>query len=170
MIERTAGIAQKGLKKGLKTVNVLDKLRSLEGKGAQAPQPTQPPPLPDSSPESSAPTDVAHRRVADMANQLDEFLPIFEQAGYVLHGLEIEMGISPKLVPRFRFLPNVSEEDRADALRRAQGNRMARVILEALLKAGRLTKHLRVGELHFLGLEVVLGVVPTVRILMRRPT
>ncbi len=108
---------------------------------------------------------LGHDKVVDMANQFHSSLPIFEKAGFKLQNLEIEVGISPKIIPHFMIIGQPSEEQQKQAISEMQSHRLMKPVMDALVKASYLHKHIKIGNLPFIGLEVHFAIVPTVRLI-----
>ncbi len=106
-----------------------------------------------------------HDKVVDIANQFHSALPAFEKAGFKLQNLEIEVGISPKIIPHFMIVEQPSEEEKKQAIKEIQSNRLMKPVMDALLKASYLHRHIKIGDLPFIGLEVHFAIVPTVRLI-----
>ncbi len=109
-------------------------------------------------------TDAGHRKIKELLDELNADLPIFEKAGYKLHSLEVEVGISPKLIPHFRVCQHISEDEQKALLNEVRHKRILHALLSSLFKSSYLKNVLRVGNLDFHGLRVELSAVPTVRL------
>ncbi len=81
------------------------------------------------------------------------------------NAFEIEVGISPKFIPHFMVHKHISDEDKRRILDEVKGQRILTMILEALFKASYLSEHVKLGTLDFLGMEIHVGAIPTVRLL-----
>lgn len=110
-------------------------------------------------------TDAGHRKMKDLVDELHEDLPIFERAGYKLHSLEVELGITPKLIPHFKVEKHISKEEQQTLLNEVKHKRVLHLLLSSLFKASYLKKVLRIGNLDFNGLKIELSAIPTVRLL-----
>lgn len=108
--------------------------------------------------------DAGHRKIKELLDELNADLPIFEKAGYKLHSLEVEVGISPKIIPHFRVCKHISEEEQKAILEEVKQKRMLHALLASLFKSSYLKKVLRVGNLDFHGIRIELSAVPTVRL------
>jgi hypothetical protein len=112
-------------------------------------------------------TDFGHKKIKILIDELHEDLPIFERAGYKLHNLEVELGLSPKLIPYFKIEKHISEEEQKALLDEVKQKRIVHALLSSLFKSAYLQKVLRIGGLEFFGLKVELAAVPTVHLLFR---
>ena len=109
----------------------------------------------------------SHRVTVDHVLDFHEFLPVFERAGFAIQNFEIEIGLSPKMIPHFMITKHISEPEKRQLLNETRHQRVLHMILEALFKASYLSEHVRVGALKFQGLEVYVGAIPTVRLLFK---
>ena len=109
-------------------------------------------------------TDAGHRKIKAMLDELNADLPIFEKAGYKLHSLEVEVGISPKLIPHFRVCEHISKDEQKAILEEVRHKRILHALLSSLFKSSYLKNVLRVGDLDFHGLRIELSAIPTVRL------
>lgn len=108
---------------------------------------------------------MGHDKVVDIANQFHSSLPIFEKAGFKLQNLEIEVGISPKIIPHFMIIDQPSEEEKKQAIKEIKSNRLMKPVMDALIKASYLHRYIKIGDLPFIGIEVHFAIVPTVRLI-----
>ena len=107
----------------------------------------------------------SHRVTVDHVMDFHEFIPVFERAGFALQNFEIEIGLSPKMIPHFMITKHISEPEKRAILNETRHQRVLHMILEALFKASYLSEHVKVGILQFQGLEIHVGAIPTVRLL-----
>ena len=84
-------------------------------------------------------------------------------AGYELTEFEVELGVTPKLIPHFRHVHRSGEDvDRAREL--VRGNKLGSLLLSGLLKAGEVHKQINVAGFCFSHIEIELGLIPSVRL------
>ena len=109
-------------------------------------------------------------KVADSVNKvLDDFngaTPSLKKAGYLLEEMEIEIGVPPKLIPRFSIYKS-QDNLRDEAAEELKTNRVGKNILKGLNVARSLESKLRVRNMEFSHIEVEIGVVPTVKLRYR---
>ena len=110
-------------------------------------------------------TDVGHRKMKEVIDELHDDLPIFERAGYSLHSLEVELGIAPKLIPHFKVDKQISKEEQLAILDEVKHKRVLYLLLSSLFKSSYLKEILKIGNLEFHGLKVELAAVPKVHLL-----
>jgi len=107
----------------------------------------------------------AHKKIIEVSDKLHDNLPIFESAGYKLKKFEVELGISPKIIPHFMVDKSVTYEQKMEALEKVKDKRMMHLMMDALIKAGKLRGALQIGDLDFCGIEVHLSAIPMVRLI-----
>ncbi len=114
-------------------------------------------------------TDRAHQVLVRTVDDFHKCLPHFEQAGFSLVRFDVEIGLTPKLLPRFMINHVASPAEQKEILAKVRRNRLAATIMKALFKAAHLHDVMRVGQLQFMGLEVGVSAVPTVRMIFGQP-
>ena len=106
-------------------------------------------------------------KIQDLVTSFQQALPALASAGYELTEFEIELGVTPKLIPHFRYATRSAED--ADAAREAlKDNKLGQIILAALLKAGDVHKQIRVAGFCFSHIEIEMGLIPSVRLQYKR--
>lgn len=106
---------------------------------------------------------VGVEKIQELVSQFQQALPALKCAGYELTEFEIELGVTPKLIPHFRHAAKSPED--ADAARELlKDNKLGLLILGALLKAGDVHRQIRVAGFGFSHIEIELGLIPSVRL------
>lgn len=110
-------------------------------------------------------SDYAQRKVALAVNDFTKCLPLYERAGFTLRCLDLELGITPHLTPRFTIGTIPPQEERKKLLEDARKlGSSASAVLTALFKAVELKHFLELGNLELVGLNVTLSTIPSVRL------
>lgn len=126
------------------------------------------------APAGAAPPGFASQKLAELAavgaektQQLmlsfQQALPAIALAGYELTEFEVELGVTPKLIPHFRHAPR-NDEDVGQARESLRDNKLGGIILGALLKAGEVHKQIKVAGFCFAHIEIELGLIPSVKL------
>ena len=114
--------------------------------------------------------EVVSDKVADSVNKalddLNAATPSLKKAGYLLEEMEIEIGVPPKLIPRFSIYES-QDESRDEAAEELKTNRVGKNILKGLNVARSLESKLKVRNMEFSHIEIEIGVVPTVKLRYR---
>ena len=106
-------------------------------------------------------------KLQELVTAFQQALPALSSAGYELTEFEIELGVTPKLIPHFRHAARSAED--ADAAREMlKDNKLGQLLLGALLKAGDVHKQIRVAGFGFSHIEIEMGLIPSVRLQYKR--
>jgi hypothetical protein len=110
---------------------------------------------------------VGSEKIQELVTSFQQALPAIKSAGYELTEFEIELGVTPKLIPHFRHAPRSIED--VDAAKEAlKENKLGQIILGALLKAGDVHKQIKVAGFGFSHIEIEMGLIPSVRLQYKR--
>lgn len=102
-------------------------------------------------------------KLQELITSFQQALPAIKSAGYELTEFEIELGVTPKLIPHFKHAPRRTED--VDAAKEAlKDNKLGQMMLGALLKAGDVHKQIKVAGFGFSHIEIELGLIPSVRL------
>jgi hypothetical protein len=101
-------------------------------------------------------------KVREILSLFNEALPLLEEAGCTPSGVDVDVGLPPKVVANFATA-EVSEEKIARITGEHPEKKFACAILKALAKGARLQKLVEVGRLHASTLAVELGLAPCLK-------
>ncbi len=107
--------------------------------------------------------------LAETLVELDGGIGILARAGYELSGVDLEQGVTPRVIVHLEQIDLARTESLESLLRECAGRRTLQAILQALIRAEALEDTVRLADLSFRGLIVHVGAVPTVRLCWRRP-
>lgn len=106
---------------------------------------------------------VGSDKIQELVTSFQQALPAIKSAGYELTEFEIELGVTPKLIPHFKHAPRSTEH--IDTAKEAlKDNKLGQMMLGALLKAGEVHKQIKVAGFGFSHIEIELGLIPSVRL------
>lgn len=106
-------------------------------------------------------------KLQELVTAFQQALPALASAGYEITEFEIELGVTPKLIPHFRHAARSAED--VEAAREAlKDNKLGQIILGALLKAGDVHKQIKVNGFCFSHIEIEMGLIPSVRLQYKR--
>ena len=108
--------------------------------------------------------DMGEDKIKEVINNFNEARPFLEDAGYKLSGLQIEMGVPPKLTTEFEC-NNASEEKINSALESLKDNKVGLMVLKSLIKANGLQNGISLKGLKFSNIEIEVGLIPNVRLI-----
>jgi hypothetical protein len=106
---------------------------------------------------------VGAQKVQELVSSFQQALPAIKSAGYEMTEFEVELGVTPKLIPHFRHAAK-SVEDIDSARAMLKDNKLGMMILVALLKAGDVHRQIKVAGFGFTHIEIELGLIPSVRL------
>jgi hypothetical protein len=106
---------------------------------------------------------VGAEKTQELVTAFQQALPALKSAGYELTEFEIELGVTPKLIPHFRYAAQNAESVGA-ARETLKANKLGSILLGALLKAGDVHKQINVAGFCFSHIEIELGLIPSVRL------
>lgn len=173
-MENMVNKVAEGVKQDIRSIDFMSNLQkptaavAPSGPYDRSPEPDPPQPSGDGEDLHEKRKEIdnhVHKKIIDVSDRFHKNLPIFESAGYKLKKFEVELGISPKLIPHFIIDESVTLEQKMESLEKLKGKRMMHLMMDALIKAGKLRGTLQVGDLDFCGIEVHLAAIPTVRLL-----
>jgi hypothetical protein len=102
-------------------------------------------------------------KVRELFALLNAALPLLEEAGCTPSGVDVDVGLPPKVVANFAT-SDVSEEAIARITADNPDKTLACAILKALAKGARLQKVLEVGQLRASTLAVEIGLAPCLKL------
>jgi hypothetical protein len=106
-------------------------------------------------------------KIQELVTSFQQALPALTSAGYELTEFEVELGVTPKLIPHFRHASRSTED--VDAAREMlKDNKLGQLLLGALLKAGDVHKQIKVAGFGFSHIEIEMGLIPSVRLQYKR--
>ena len=111
-------------------------------------------------------SDLAHagvEKVRELLSLLNAAMPLLEEAGCRPSGVDVDVGLPPKVVANFAA-SEVSEEAIARITADNPEKSLACAILKALAKGARLQKVLEVGRLRASTLAVEIGLAPCLKL------
>src|SRR6185503_11226800 len=112
-------------------------------------------------------TDLKEMSIAKLEEALADFnaaLPILRDAGYVLDGVTVKLGLAPQIVANFAGGAVVPEE-RVDALlAEHSGRKLTTLLVKAVRHATTLQSKLTISGMRADGLSLEVGLVPQVTV------
>ena len=112
-------------------------------------------------------TDIKEMSAAQLDEALADFnaaLPLLRDAGYVLDGVSVKLGLAPQIVASFAG-GGVLSEERVDAmLAEHSGRKLTTLLVKAVRHATTLQSKLTISGMRADGLSVEVGIVPQVTV------
>ena len=109
------------------------------------------------------PSRTVNAAVSALISNLTEALPYLAKAGYRMDGLDIEVGVPPKIIPHFA-VDEVPTEATEIAMVELEGNTVGYALLKSLLQAKGLQQKIEIEGMNFSRIEIEVGLIPAVRL------
>jgi uncharacterized RDD family membrane protein YckC len=111
--------------------------------------------------------EVGTKKLQDSVEQLNITMPYLESAGYTIEQLELEVGISPKVIVIVKINEDVSMT--LDELEEVIKDKpIVQMLVNAIRMSADLQKKLSIKSMRSIGMEINLAVTPAVRLLFAR--
>ena len=111
----------------------------------------------------------SEEKLMDTVTEIQESTDVFEEAGYELIGLRIEMGVNPKVVPRIRRIQDISDREFRRLIKKHEDREVVAALLTAIRKAEELEDKVSIKNLELCNFEIEVGVVPAVHVNWAKP-
>jgi hypothetical protein len=108
--------------------------------------------------------DAGMSRVSETLEEFNTALPAVREAGYALVGVEIQIGLPPKVVAKFSTAAGVSEEKAEALLAEHADKKLTVLLLRALFQASKLEAKIKIAGLKATGMDVEIGLTPHVTV------
>ena len=109
------------------------------------------------------PSRTVNDAVSELISNLNEALPCLAKAGYRMDGLDIEVGVPPKIIPHFA-VDEVPAEAIEISMVELEGNTVGYALLKSLLQAKGLQQKIEIEGMNFTRIEIEVGLIPAVRL------
>ncbi|MDP7011697.1 MAG: hypothetical protein QF685_09985 [Verrucomicrobiota bacterium] len=113
----------------------------------------------------------SEEKLMDTVTEIQESTKVFEEAGYELLGLRIEMGFNPKVVPRIRRVKDITDREFRSLMSKHEDREVVNALLKAIRKAEELEDKVSLSDhsLELCNFEIEVGVVPAVHVTWAKP-
>jgi hypothetical protein len=111
----------------------------------------------------------SEEKLMDTVTEIQESTGVFEEAGYELIGLRIEMGFNPKVVPRIRRVKDISDQEFRRLMDKHADREVVNALLNAIRKAEQLEDKVSIKNLELCNFEIEVGVVPAIHATWAKP-
>lgn len=122
-------------------------------------------------PETAA-TNLNSDRIRAVIAELNQADAIFQEAGFLMQTLQVEIGVTPKVIPRFVQLSALSETEENALLERfeaqTKSSGIIKFVLISLFKASKMKALMQSTPFIFCGIEIDITTAPTVKAFFER--
>jgi hypothetical protein len=121
------------------------------------------------SANSSSPVmgEMGMEKLKAVIDEVTSSFPLFEKAGFHVEEVQVEIGMTPKLMPRFKQVKEVSVSEQEALLQQAGEKKLVKFMLISLFKSSKMKNLINDPKLDFHGIEIDLTAVPSVRSIFR---
>lgn len=103
-------------------------------------------------------------RLTEALREIDASVEVFREAGYVVHDVEMELGVAQRLIVHLEKAEDVPHTILRQLMGTHQGRKTTHAILAALIKAEELSDRVHLNHLGYHKLTVYVGLAPSVRV------
>lgn len=119
------------------------------------------------SEQSTAPSggfgELGVEKLKAVINEVTAAFPLFERAGFAIDEVQVEIGLAPKLMPRFRHVKDISVEEQQAIIDEASSKQLIQFMLISLFKSSKMKNLIQDPKLDFHAIEIDLTATPSVR-------
>ncbi|MEE4245849.1 MAG: hypothetical protein V2I33_10575 [Kangiellaceae bacterium] len=108
-------------------------------------------------------SDIGMDKLKSVIAEVTAAFPVFERAGFEIEEVQVEIGMVPKFMPRFRLVNEISVEEQQVLLDEVADKKLVKFMLISLFKSSKMQKLIQDPKLSFHAIEIDLTAVPSVR-------
>ena len=108
--------------------------------------------------------DAGAAKLNELLADFNAALPVIRQGGYTLAGVDIDVGLPPKVTAAFSVSDDVSDERVEQLVTEHAERKLTVMLLKSLHRARTLQMKIQIGGLKPKGLAVQVGIIPTVTV------
>ncbi len=113
-------------------------------------------------------TTLTSDKIKAIVAELTSSNQIFEEAGFIMEQLEIEVGLTSRITPRFKQIKTITAEEESQLLERISHQKMISFVLISLFKSSRMKSLLQDTNMIFHGIEIEIATAPSVKTIFKR--
>ncbi len=108
--------------------------------------------------------DAGLNKLKEALSEVMASLPIFEEAGYKVHEVKIELSMKPKITMTFKIVSEVNEAKLNEIAQEQQDKKLLQVIAMSLIQANHIRKAatIRTLQAEEVEIETLLGAIPSI--------
>lgn len=111
--------------------------------------------------------DLGMEKLKAVITEVTAAFPVFERAGFEVEEVQIEIGLAPKLMPRFKHTRTITPEEQEKLLAEVAHQKLVKFMLISLFKSIKMKSLIQDPKLEFHAIEIDLTAVPSVRGIFR---
>ncbi len=103
-------------------------------------------------------------KLEETAERLNGVLPYIERAGFRVTEIEVNMGVTPAVIPHVRVYDVLPKAERPALMAELKGRTFATGILNSLFRAADFDKRIDLKGFDFFEIEIELGIIPSITV------
>lgn len=103
-------------------------------------------------------------KLEETAERLNSVLPYIERAGFRVTEIEVNMGVTPAVIPHVQVDDVLPKAERPALMAELEGRLFATGILSSLFRAADFGKRIDLKGFDFFEIEIELGVIPSITV------
>ena len=107
----------------------------------------------------------SEEKMMESLEKIQDAERVFEEAGYDLRAVELEMGFNPKVVAVLKHKTSVSSRKKERLLKQHENDKLLKTVLTSLFKAEALEDKVHLQRLTFSEVHLEMGLVPAIHVL-----
>jgi len=107
----------------------------------------------------------SEEKMMESLEKIQDAERVFEEAGYDLRAVELEMGFNPKVVAVLKHKTSVSSRKKERLLKQHENDKVLKTVLTSLFKAEALEDKVHLQRLTFSEVHLEMGLVPAIHVL-----
>ena len=107
----------------------------------------------------------SEEKMMESLEKIQDAERVFEEAGYDLRAVELEMGFNPKVVAVLKHKTSVSSRKKEQLLKKHESDKLLKTVLTSLFKAEALEDKVHLQRLTFSEVHLEMGLVPAIHVL-----
>ncbi|MDD5360903.1 MAG: hypothetical protein PHN88_02130 [Ignavibacteria bacterium] len=112
--------------------------------------------------------DAGSGKIKETVDSINGSIGLITSAGYEFKGMGVSLGLSPSISLSFHYLNSISDEERLSVMEQAEGNKMVKLILKLLFKAGDFYTSIKMGDYGLDAVNISLGLSPGLNITFKK--
>ncbi|MDP6905148.1 MAG: hypothetical protein QF406_11950 [Verrucomicrobiota bacterium] len=107
----------------------------------------------------------SEEKMMESLEKIQDAERVFEEAGYDLRAVELEMGFNPKVVAVLKHKTSVSSRKKEQLLKKHESDKLLKTVLTSLFKAEALEDKVHLQRLTFSEVHLEMGLVPAIHVM-----
>jgi len=101
--------------------------------------------------------DAGSSKAQTILQNIENSTAQIKRAGYEIKGMGVSLGFPPAVTLSFHYMKEVTDEERAQLLEDVKENKMLKIVIACLFKAGDFYKKVKFGDYALDGVNISLG-------------